>query len=118
MKITRAFTFEAAHRLPTVPATQRRHRVHGHSYRVELTVEGPFDHQTGRVVDFHEGEAVFARLPARLDHPCLNGAEGLEIPTAERTAVWIRHRLHPGLPGLARVRVAGTPMARAEHDGD
>ncbi len=38
MKITQAFTFEAAHRLPNVPATHRCHRMHGHSYRVELTV--------------------------------------------------------------------------------
>ena len=34
MKISQAFKFEAAHRLPGVPETHRCHRLHGHSYRV------------------------------------------------------------------------------------
>ncbi|TIR42772.1 MAG: 6-carboxytetrahydropterin synthase QueD, partial [Mesorhizobium sp.] len=40
MKIVQGFTFEAAHRLPNVPSTHRCHRMHGHSYRVELTLQG------------------------------------------------------------------------------
>lgn len=35
-KITQNFTFDATHRLPRVPETHRRHRMCGHSYRVEL----------------------------------------------------------------------------------
>ncbi|TJW48024.1 MAG: 6-carboxytetrahydropterin synthase QueD, partial [Mesorhizobium sp.] len=46
MKITQAFTFEAAHRLPHVPLTHRCHRMHGHSYRIELRLEGPVDSHT------------------------------------------------------------------------
>ena len=117
MKIVQAFTFEAAHRLPHVPETHRCFRTHGHSYRVELRLEGPVDPHTGFVVDFFEVEAVFAPLLARLDHYCLNDVEGLENPTAENIAVWIFDRVKPHLQVLAAVAVYETPNSWAEYDG-
>ena len=47
MKITQAFRFEAAHRLPRVKETHPCHRLHGHSYRVELQLEGAVDPDVG-----------------------------------------------------------------------
>ncbi len=117
MKITQAFTFEAAHRLPHVPQTHRCFRMHGHSYRVELVLEGPVDPTTGFVADFFDVEAAFGPLLARLDHHCLNEIEGLENPTAEHIAAWIWERARPGLPLLAVVRVFETPMSWAEYAG-
>ena len=38
MQIFRAFTIEAAHRLPNVPAGHKCARLHGHSFRIELHV--------------------------------------------------------------------------------
>ena len=117
MKITQAFTFEAAHRLPRVPETHRCFRMHGHSYRVELCLEGPVDPVTGFVVDFFDVEAAFGPLLRRLDHHCLNDIEGLENPTAETIAVWIWDRVKPDLPQVAVVRVFETPQCWAEYDG-
>ena len=117
MKITQAFTFEAAHRLPNVPPTHRCHRLHGHSYRVELRLEGPVDPATGFVVDFFDVEHAFAPLLGRLDHYCLNDIEGLGNPTAENIAVWIWDRVKPGLPLLAGVVVYETPNCWAEYSG-
>jgi 6-pyruvoyltetrahydropterin/6-carboxytetrahydropterin synthase len=117
MKITQAFTFEAAHRLPHVPATHRCSRMHGHSYRIELCIEGPVDPYTGFVIDFFDVEAAFGPLLARLDHHCLNEIEGLDNPTAENIAVWIWERVKPLLPAIAAVRVYETPMSWAEYQG-
>ena len=117
MKITQAFTFEAAHRLPRVPETHRCFRMHGHSYRVELCLEGPVDPVTGFVADFFDVEAAFGPLLRRLDHHCLNDIEGLENPTAETIAVWIWDRVKPDLPQVAVVRVFETPQCWAEYDG-
>lgn len=117
MKITQAFTFEAAHRLPNVPQTHRCFRMHGHSYRVELVLEGPVDAHSGFVVDFFDVEAVFDPLLKRLDHYCLNEVEGLENPTAENIAIWIWDRAKPLLPPLATVRVFETPLSWAEYEG-
>ncbi|MFO1128876.1 MAG: 6-carboxytetrahydropterin synthase QueD [Rhodospirillales bacterium] len=117
MRITQAFRFEAAHRLPGVPATHRCHRLHGHSYRVELTLEGPVDPVSGFVVDFFAVEAAFQPLLARLDHWLLNEVEGLANPTAELIAIWIWERARPALPQLIHVRVFETPDCWADYDG-
>lgn len=117
MKIVQAFTFEAAHFLPRVSENHRCRRLHGHSYRVELALEGPVDPETGFVVDFFDLERAFGPVLARLDHHCLNEIEGLENPTAEHIAVWIYDRVKPVLPLLAVVSVFETPMCWAEYRG-
>jgi 6-pyruvoyltetrahydropterin/6-carboxytetrahydropterin synthase len=117
MKIVQAFTFEAAHRLPHVPASHRCQRLHGHSYRVELTLAGPADPQNGFVTDFFDVEAAFAPVKERLDHRLLNEVPGLENPTAENIAMWIWREVKPALPLLAAVSVAETPDCRAVYEG-
>jgi 6-pyruvoyltetrahydropterin/6-carboxytetrahydropterin synthase len=117
MKISQAFRFEAAHRLPNVPEMHRCHRLHGHSYRVELVLSGPIDPRTGFVVDFFEVEAAFAPLLETLDHHCLNEVQGLENPTAEHIAIWIWQRVKAKLPQLAAVKVYETADCWAEYDG-
>ena len=117
MRITQAFTFESAHRLPHVPAGHRCANLHGHSYRVELQLDGPVDPSTGFVIDFFDIEAVFQPLLARLDHHYLNDIEGLQNPTAENIAIWIWQRTKPDLAMLSAVRVFETPMCWAEYQG-
>jgi 6-pyruvoyltetrahydropterin/6-carboxytetrahydropterin synthase len=117
MKITQAFTFEAAHHLPHVPPTHRCRRLHGHSYRVEIRLEGPVDPVTGFVADFFDVEHAFAPLLAELDHHCLNDIEGLANPTAENIALWIWQRIRPALPLTASVVVYETPNCWAEYAG-
>jgi 6-pyruvoyltetrahydropterin/6-carboxytetrahydropterin synthase len=118
MKIAQAFTFEAAHRLPNVSPDHRCYRLHGHSYRAELRLEGAVDPTTGFVVDFFDIERAFAPLVARLDHRNLNDIEGLENPTAENIAVWIWRRVKPSLAQLSSVVVYETPSSWAEYEGD
>jgi 6-pyruvoyltetrahydropterin/6-carboxytetrahydropterin synthase len=118
MKISQAFRFEAAHHLPKVPETHRCRRLHGHSYRVEVHLEGAVDPATGFVVDFFDVEAAFSKLLSVLDHSCLNDIKGLENPTAENIAIWIWDRLKPDLAALSTVRVYETSECWAEYDGD
>ncbi|MFN6103662.1 MAG: 6-pyruvoyl trahydropterin synthase family protein, partial [Planctomycetaceae bacterium] len=49
MEIFKEFTFEAAHRLPHVPDGHKCSRLHGHSFRVIVYVDGPVDPQLGWV---------------------------------------------------------------------
>jgi 6-pyruvoyltetrahydropterin/6-carboxytetrahydropterin synthase len=118
MKITQAFSFESAHFLPNVPPGHRCHAMHGHSYRVELKVEGPVDPVTGFVVDFFEIEEAFGPLLAKLDHHCLNEVDGLENPTAELIAIWIFRRVKQRLPQLSGVIVYETKDCYAEYYGE
>ncbi|MBA5724154.1 6-carboxytetrahydropterin synthase QueD [Candidatus Liberibacter sp.] len=117
MKMTQAFTFEAAHRLPRVPKTHKCYHMHGHSYRIELVMEGDVDPKTGFIDDFFNIEKYFAPILSLLDHHCLNDINGLENPTAENISVWIWERLSKVIPILSSIRVYETPMSWVEYEG-
>jgi 6-pyruvoyltetrahydropterin/6-carboxytetrahydropterin synthase len=108
VEIFKEFTFEAAHRLPNVPADHKCARLHGHSYRVAIHVRGGVGEDTGWVMDFADIKAAFAPLLGRLDHYYLNEVEGLQNPTSENLARWIWVRLQPSLPQLCKVVVRET----------
>jgi len=115
MHIFKVFTLEAAHRLPNVPEGHKCARLHGHSFRVELHVEGPVNAHTGWVMDFADIKSAFAPLYDQLDHHYLNDIEGLENPTSENLARWIFQRLRPALPGLDQVVVHETCTSGASY---
>jgi 6-pyruvoyltetrahydropterin/6-carboxytetrahydropterin synthase len=117
LKISQAFHFEAAHALPNAGEDHRCRRLHGHSYRVELRLEGPVDPVTGFVADFFAIEDAFKPLLERLDHHYLNDIEGLENPTAENIAIWIWEKMKIVLPELERVIVFETQDCFAEIHG-
>jgi len=114
-RITRSFSFDAAHRLPRVPADHPCGRLHGHTYTATLVLEGPVGAESGWIVDFGEIKAAFAPLRERLDHACLNDIAGLENPTAELLARWIHEQLALALPLLVEVRVQETPTSCASY---
>ncbi|TDT14586.1 6-pyruvoyltetrahydropterin/6-carboxytetrahydropterin synthase [Ilumatobacter fluminis] len=107
MEIFREFTFEAAHRLPNVSEGHKCGRLHGHSYRIELHVDGEPDERTGWVMDFAEIKQAFAPILDRLDHHYLNDVPGLENPTSETLAAWLWSQLDGDLP-LSKVVVRET----------
>lgn len=112
-EIIQDFTFEAAHFLPNVGEGHRCRRLHGHTYKVSLHVEGPVSDPSGWVLDFWDLEAAFHPLLDLLDHHLLNEVPGLENPTAERIAGWILERLGAEIPGLVQVTVHENPTCRA-----
>ena len=77
MEIFREFTIEAAHRLPWMPEDHKCFRLHGHSFRIELWIEGEPDSQTGMLVDFFDLDRAFQPIFDQLDHHYLNEIEGL-----------------------------------------
>jgi 6-pyruvoyltetrahydropterin/6-carboxytetrahydropterin synthase len=117
MLIHKVFQVEAAHRLPHVPSGHKCARLHGHSFRIEVHVNGELDPVRGWVMDFADIKAAFQPLYDRLDHHYLNEIEGLENPTSERLAVWIWERLKPSLPALARIVVHETCTSGCTYAG-
>lgn len=117
VELTKEFHFEAAHRLPMAPVGHKCFRLHGHSFRVEITVCGPVNPNTGWLLDFGDIKAAFAPLVDQLDHYYLNEITGLENPTSENIARWIWVRLHPQLPTLAEVVVHETCTSRCVYRG-
>jgi len=118
MEIFKVFSIEAAHRLPNLPPTHKCHRLHGHSFQVEVHVGGPLDTALGWVQDFADVGKAFQPLFDQLDHRYLNEITGLENPTSEHLARWIWSRLKPALPGLTQVVVRETCTAGCIYRGD
>lgn len=117
MELFKVFQVEAAHRLPNLPATHKCSRLHGHSFRIEVHIEGPVDEKLGWVMDFADLKTVFEPLFNQLDHNYLNEIAGLENPTSENLARWIWQRLQPGLPLLSKVVVAETCTSACVYRG-
>ena len=117
MEIYKEFSFEAAHRLPNVPAGHKCARLHGHSFYVRLHVSGDVDPHTGWIMDFAELKAAFAPIYEQLDHRYLNDIAGLENPTSENLARWIWRQLKPRLPLLSKVEVKETCTSGCIYQG-
>ena len=105
MEIFREFTFDAAHRLNHLPEGHKCARLHGHTYRLKVFVNGPVDPVLGWVVDFAEVKRLTNAVLAPLDHHLLNDVPGLEQPTTERIAVWLWDHLKPKLPQLSKLEL-------------
>jgi 6-pyruvoyltetrahydropterin/6-carboxytetrahydropterin synthase len=118
LEIFKAFTLESAHRLPNVPQGHKCARVHGHSFRVEIHVQGPVDEHLGWVMDFADVKSAFEPLFLQLDHHYLNDVPGLENPTSENLARWIWRELQPRLPQLSRVVVHETCTSGCSFNGE
>jgi 6-pyruvoyltetrahydropterin/6-carboxytetrahydropterin synthase len=103
MDIFRIFHLQCARRLPALPESHPCSRLHGHSFRVELTVCGDIDPTLGWVLDFADIETAWQPIHATLDHRTLNDIAGLENPTSENLAVWLWNALKPVLPGLSKI---------------
>lgn len=96
---------------------------HGHTYGLEVTVEGPVQDETGWVMDFADLKRVVTERVVRpcdrrnlnVDVPFLAGV----IPTAENIAVRIWDELAPAVrpARLVRVVLHETERNKAVYEG-
>ena len=85
MLVSKDFTFDAAHNL--VNYHGKCERLHGHTYRLRVVLEGSPDSE-GMVMDFIElKEIVKEHVLSKLDHAYLN--EIIPQPSAENIGLWI-----------------------------
>jgi 6-pyruvoyltetrahydropterin/6-carboxytetrahydropterin synthase len=117
VELTKTFGFESAHHLPHVPADHKCRRVHGHSFRADVSVAGDVNPQTGWLVDYADLAAAIEPVRLALDHRNLNDVPGLENPTSEHIARFIWERLAPALPGLSQVVVRETCTSSCTYRG-
>ena len=94
MFVSKEFTFDAAHFLTKYHG--KCERLHGHTYKLRVTVEGPVG-EDGMVMDFVElKRLVKEKVIDRYDHQSLN--DFFENPSAEVVAMKIWEDLKPELP--------------------
>lgn len=118
-RIGKRFSFDAAHRLPSLPAEHKCSRDHGHTYTVEVVLAADRLVPPGFVADFAELEPLERYIQSTLDHRHLNAVLDFE-PTSEAVAhhlvQWFREHMESSIAGrLVAVRVSETPSSWAEY---
>lgn len=118
LSLSKTFRFEAAHWLPTFPEGHKCRRMHGHSFRFDVVVEGDVDPSRGYLIDYGDIKKICDPIVKQLDHYCLNDIEGLENPTAEMISKWLWDHIKPQLPLLAKIIVNETCTSACEYRGE
>ena len=104
-ELSKQFRFDAAHTLDRSIQTESSRRIHGHSYRAEVTVRGRPDPVSGMIVDFGMLEQMMEDARDALDHRFLDEINDLGPATMENLSRWIWNRLSPELNNLFKVSV-------------
>ena len=96
-EVTVEETFAAGHALRNYRG--KCENVHGHNYRVQVTLEGAQLDEAGLLVDFVELKKVLHGILDRLDHRFLNEVAPFDRinPSAENMAKYIFDELTKGL---------------------
>ena len=78
MRVYKDFFFEAAHFLPSAAPGHPNARVHGHSFRARVTIDG-------KVRDLEENQSAFVPAEAihRLENPGKEPLELIEVQTGK-----------------------------------
>lgn len=104
-ELSKQFRFDAAHTLDRTIDTESSRRIHGHSYRAEVTVRGRPDPVTGMVVDLGILEGAMDGARDALDHRFLDEINDLGPATMENLSRWIWDRLARSIGNLHKVSV-------------
>jgi 6-pyruvoyltetrahydropterin/6-carboxytetrahydropterin synthase len=115
-RITKKFTFSAAHQLKGLPPEHPCSHLHGHNYEVEVVLESDQLTHTYFVRDYRELDELKRHLDAHLDHTNLNDV--LPYPTtAECIAQGLFNWCKERWTQVVAVRVSETPKTWAEYHG-
>lgn len=125
-RITKEFTFDMAHRLMLDYDSQCQ-RVHGHTYRVLVTLSDRSINHNGMVKDFSSVKKDFEQIKALFDHQLVLNDKDEEMscqagllmdgnPTAENMARFILEKLLEVDPRVCKVTVYETPTSYAEYE--
>ena len=94
--------FSAAH---TIKGHPKCGRMHGHNYRVVVTLSANTLDKNSMIVDFSDAKKVVRRVVNKLDHVYLNDVLKVDTVTAEYLAKYICDKLVLRLPSVYSVQV-------------
>lgn len=112
MKVTRLFSFSAAHHLTDYYGECER--PHGHTYKLAVTVEGPIK-KDGLVIDFVIlKKIVQEKIISKVDHQDLN--DFFKNPSAEHIAKWMWDELkNIGAESETKVKLVSVQLWEGEN---
>ncbi|MDR2816113.1 MAG: 6-carboxytetrahydropterin synthase [Proteiniphilum sp.] len=115
-KISKAFSFSAAHSLFGLPYEHPCSRLHGHNYVVTVHLRSKELNKQGFVRDYTELKMVEEYIGAQLDHRNLNDILSPLNSSAENLAKMLYDVFKPRIPELYAVEVSETPKTSAIYE--
>lgn len=115
-KISKEFSFSAAHSLFGLPDEHPCRRLHGHNYVVRVHLKSDKLNQQGFVRDYNELNFVKEYINNKLDHRNLNDIMTPLNSSAENIAKMLYEIFKPQLPELYAVEVSETPKTSAIYE--
>src|SRR5437588_12196576 len=111
-------TFAAGHALRNYKG--KCENVHGHNYRVQITVQGAELDSIGLLVDFGEVKRVLRAVSERLDHHFINDLPPFDVlnPSAENLAKYFYDEVSTRLTApvrLGQVKIWETDITSATY---
>lgn len=103
--LSRSFIFEAAHTLDRPDYASSSKRIHGHTYRASIYLQGQVNADSGMLLDLSALDQHVQSVRHQLDHQFLDDVAGLGAATLENLCSYIWQQLETVLPGLAKVSV-------------
>lgn len=129
IELTRRYGFPAAHVLsqPSFSAEQNwatygkcaNPNGHGHNYGVEVTVSGPIDERTGRMISPDLLDRIFEeRVESRFARRLLNDDEAFRdrVPTAENIAIVLHEVLADEVAKRSSAEVIRVKIVETRHN--
>lgn len=104
-ELTKQFRFDAAHTLEREIEAEGSRRIHGHSYRAEVTLRGRPDPQTGMIIDTGLLARKLEQARDSLDHRFLDEINDLGPGTLENLCAYIWRKLEDDVGNLHSVAV-------------
>lgn len=104
-ELTKEFRFDAAHTLQREINAEGSRRIHGHSYRAQVTLRGQPDPGSGMIIDTSLLELKLEQARAALDHRFLDEINDLGPGTMENLCAYIWRALQTDIPSLHKIAV-------------
>ena len=113
-EVTIIKSFSAAHILSQVGG--KCEELHGHNFRVEMSVGAPVLNQSGLLIDFRLVKKWLGEILDELDHKHLNEISYFAVinPSAENVARYIAQKIAPAAKA-ARVKVTRVKVWESEN---
>ena len=107
MKIYRTYTIHSARFIPTLDTDHPCSKMHGHTFKIIIELDGSIDKNTGFLMDFYDLDLIVNdKIIQKIDHKVLNDINGLENPSSEHLSIWIWNKLIDSIPILSQITVS------------
>ncbi len=113
--VTKQFRFESAHFLPKYYG--KCENLHGHSYRLQVTVKIAELNDEGIAYDFAQLKKIVTKeIVDVLDHKLIN--DFIPIASAEHMTLWIWEKISPLIPEIFEIKLWETETCFVTYRGE